>query len=87
VILLGATLGLLGATLVFGVRALEANSRKMTELEGQRRMDEDDYFYEIWMDHPDCDKPGYVGISFDGWWREKQAPRLPPAEIKPRGYR
>lgn len=74
-----------GATLL--VRAVESSNRTMQALESQMRCDMDEYYYEVWEDHPDCDKPGYVGISFDGWWREKQVPRLPPAEIQPKIYR
>ena len=69
------------------VRVVEDSNEKMRQLEEQRRSDEDDYFHEIWLDHPDCDKRGYEAISFDGWWHEREAPRLPPAEVKPRVYR
>jgi hypothetical protein len=54
------------------------DDKKMRALEAQRRADEDQYWNEVWEDAP----PGSFCISFDGWWREKQALKLPPAKIK-----
>lgn len=77
----------LSVAVVLLVRAVESSNRTMQALESQMRYDMDEYYYEVWEDHPDCDKPGYVGISFDGWWREKQAPKLAVTEAKPKIYR
>ena len=42
-----------------------------------------------YMDYLDDLGPrrGYEYLSFDAWYREREAPKLPPAQVVPRVYR
>ena len=59
----------------------ERSSARMRELRDECDRDFDEYVDEVYGDdNPFCHLEGYEAPDFHAWWREKQAPKLPPAD-------